>query len=180
MVKDMIINLHKTTGKTIDEWKAIVQASGLQKHGEIVKFLKEQHGIGHGYANMITHEALQSHSVALMAQEEDLAAEWFSGDKAVIKPLYDRVMEIVSGFGDDIEQSPKKAYMSLRRNRQMACVGPFTKTRMDLQIHLKGHPGTDRLKEVKGGMTSHVVKISSLDEIDAEVVAWLREAYEKC
>ena len=35
-IRDMIANLQKNTGKTIDEWKAIVAASGLQKHGEIV------------------------------------------------------------------------------------------------------------------------------------------------
>jgi predicted transport protein len=179
-IKDMVANMEKTTGKGMAEWKSIIDASGLKKHGEIVKFLKETHGIGHGYANMITHEAQQSHSAALVAQDVDLQAEWFAGDKAAIKPLYDKTMEIIRAFGKDIEESPKKAYMSLRRNRQFACVGPFTKTRMDLQIHLKGHPETDRLKAVKGGMTSHVVKISSLLEIDDEVIAWLKEAYANC
>lgn len=179
-IKDMIANLEKTTGKGIDAWRAIVAASGLKKHGEIVKMLKEQHGIGHGYANMITHESLQSHAAALTAQGEDLTADWFTGDKAAIKALYDHVMGIILAFGDDIEQSPKKAYMSLRRNKQFACVGPFTKLKMDLQIQLKGEAGTDRLKEVKGGMTSHVVKLGSIAEVDAEVVAWLKTAYDRC
>lgn len=178
-IKDMIANLQKNTGKAIDEWKAVVAASGLQKHGEIVKFLKETHGIGHGFANMITHESLQSHAGAMVANDVDLVSEMFAG-KESMRPLYDKAMEIILALGNDIEQSPKKGYMSLRRNRQFACVGPFTKTKMDLQIHLKGQAGTDRLKEVKGGMTSHVVKISSIDELDAEVVAWLKTAYAAC
>jgi predicted transport protein len=179
-IKDMIANLQKTTGKSIDEWKAIVAASGLQKHGEVVKMLKETHGIGHGYANMITHEPQQSHAVALVAQGEDLTADWFTGDKAAMKPIYDHIMGIIMALGSDIEQAPKKGYMSLRRNRQFACVGPFTKAKLDLQIHLKGHPGTERLKEVKAGMTSHVMKISSLADVDAEVVDWLKTAYAAC
>ena len=94
--------------------------------------------------------------------------------------LYDNIMGIILAFGSDIEQSPKKGYMSLRRTRQFACVGPFTKTKLDLQIHLKHHEGTDRLKPVKAGMTSHVVKIGSIAEVDDEVIAWLREAYMAC
>ncbi len=175
--KDMLASMQKTTGKSMAEWQVIVDATGLKKHGEIVKFLKEMHGITHGYANMITHDTQKSHAVALVEADVDLEAEWFAGDKAAMKPLYDKVMEIILALGNDIEQAPKKAYMSLRRTRQFACVGPFTKARMDLQIHLKGHADTDRLKSVKAGMTSHVMKISRLEEIDAEVIDWLQAAY---
>lgn len=178
-IKDIVGNLQKTTGKSIDEWKAIVAASGLKKHGEVVKFLKETHGITHGYANMITHAVNESHAAAIVEKGEDVSADWFTG-KEGMKAVYDHIMGIVLAFGNDIEQSPKKGYMSLRRNRQFACVGPFTKAKLDLQIHLKGHTETDRLKAVKAGMTSHVVKIASIAEVDAEVIAWLKEAYAAC
>lgn len=177
--KDMLASMQKTTGKNMDEWKAIVDASGLKKHGEIVNFLKQTHGITHGYANMITHDTQKSHAVALVEANVDLESEWFVG-KENMRPLYDKAMEIILALGTDIDKAPKKGYMSLRRTRQFACVGLFTKSKMDLQIHLKGHPDTDRLKSVKAGMTSHVVKIGSLEEIDAEVVAWLKEAYAAC
>jgi predicted transport protein len=175
--KDMLASMQKTTGKRMPEWQVIVDATGLKKHGEIVKFLKETHGVTHGYANMITHDTQKSHAVALVEGNVDLETEWFAGGKVAMKPIYDKAMEIILALGNDIEQAPKKAYMSLRRTRQFACVGPFSKARMDLQIHLKGHPDTDRLKSVKDGMTSHVVKISHIDEIDAEVIAWLKAAY---
>jgi predicted transport protein len=178
-IKDMIANLQKTTGKDMDAWKAIVVASGLQKHGEIVKFLKDTHGVTHGFANMITHTANASHAAAIVDKGEDLTADWFTGKEAM-QPLYGHIMGIIAAMGNDIVESPKKGYMSLRRNRQFACVGPFTKAKLDLQIHLKGHAETDRLKAVKAGMTSHVVKIASLDEVDAEVIAWLQAAYDAC
>lgn len=178
-IRDMIANLQKTTGKSMDEWKTIVVASGLTKHGEIVKHLKEVHGLTHGFANMITHTANQSHAAAIVEKGEDVTADWFTG-KEGMKALYEHIMGILLAFGTDIESSPKKGYMSLRRNRQFACVGPFTKAKLDLQIHLKGHADTDRLKSVKAGMTSHVVKISSVDEVDAEVIGWLQAAYDAC
>ena len=33
-------NIEKNTGKTLAEWYAIVNNSGLSKHGEMVSFLK--------------------------------------------------------------------------------------------------------------------------------------------
>jgi predicted transport protein len=179
MVADMMAGLKEKSGKDLAEWKAVIEASGLQKHGEIVSMLKTEHGLGHGYANMIVHVAKESHAAAV-SQHTDLEAEWFAGDKAALRPMYDRIMAIIRGFGNDIEESPKKAYMSLRRNKQFACVGPGSKTRIDLQVQLKGHAATERLEEQKGGMTSHKVKINSLEEIDEEVQAWLRQAYDAC
>ena len=37
----MIENLHKNTGKTLEQWIDIVKEQNFAKHGEIVKFLKE-------------------------------------------------------------------------------------------------------------------------------------------
>jgi hypothetical protein len=36
-------NLHKNTGKPLEEWIEVVKKERLLKHGEIMKFLKEQH-----------------------------------------------------------------------------------------------------------------------------------------
>jgi putative hemolysin len=58
MLKAMIENLPKTTGKSIDEWRRIVAKTKLAKHREIVKYLKAEHGIGHGYANQIAQRSL--------------------------------------------------------------------------------------------------------------------------
>ena len=44
-------------GEAMAEWVAIVRASGLQKHGEMVAMLKADHGLGHGNANLIAIRA---------------------------------------------------------------------------------------------------------------------------
>ena len=49
----MIAGLPEKTGKSLDEWRKIVQKAGLTKHKEIVTLLKTQHGVTHGFANMI-------------------------------------------------------------------------------------------------------------------------------
>ena len=49
----MIENLHKNTGKNLEDWITIVKNENFVKHGEMVSFLKEQHSLTHGFANLI-------------------------------------------------------------------------------------------------------------------------------
>ena len=53
MEKAMLKKMIEKTGKPIEEWIKIVKEKDFFKHGEIVKFLKEQYLITHGYANLI-------------------------------------------------------------------------------------------------------------------------------
>ena len=49
----MLENLHKNTGKTLEQWIEIVKKQNFEKHGEILKFLKEKHSFTHGFTNMV-------------------------------------------------------------------------------------------------------------------------------
>jgi hypothetical protein len=87
---------------------------------------------------------------------------------------------MIEKFGGDVEVAPKKGYVSLRRRKQFALIQPSTATRLDVGINLKNKPASKRL-EASGAfnaMVSHRVRVSRLEEIDAELQAWLREAYE--
>lgn len=174
----MIVNLKQKTGKSIAEWLKIVGKAKLAKHGEIVKFLKSEHGVTHGYANLIAHQALQQD--APDTGGDGLVAAQYSGDKAGLKPIYDDLIAAVQKFGNDVEISPKKTYVSLRRRKQFGLIQPSTKTRIDVGINLKGVPPTDRL-EPSGSfnaMVSHRVRVSASSDVDNELIAWLKRAYE--
>lgn len=174
----MIAKLEQSTGKTIAQWVEIAKGSGRQKHGEIVKYLQTEHGLTYGYANLVTHTA--NSSAASMSDDRDaLIDAQYAGAKAALRPIYDRLVEIIKGFGDDVEFVPMKAYVSARRNKQFACLQPSTKTRFDVGIKLKGVAPTERLTEGGfNGMVSHLVKVNDLAEIDDELIAWLKQAYE--
>ncbi|HRG83924.1 MAG TPA: DUF4287 domain-containing protein [Chitinophagaceae bacterium] len=131
-----IANIEKTTGKKLAEWIAIVNKSGFSKHGELVSFLKEKHGFTHGNANVIVHYAKQSHAGAAESGD-DLVNDQYRG-KENLKPWYDQIMAEVKKFGTDLELSPKKAYVSLRRKKQFELIQPSTKDRLDVGINLKG------------------------------------------
>jgi len=175
----MIANLPAKTGKSLDEWLAVAAKSGKAKHGEIVKYLKTEHGLTHGYANQIALRAVAAAHPS--ADGGDSIAAQYAGAKAALKPIYDKLLKIVQGFGKDFEAAPKKAYVSLRRNKQFAILQPSTSTRLDVGINLKGVKPTGRL-EPSGSfnaMLTHRVRVESIKDIDAELTKWLRQAYDE-
>ena len=52
-LKTMIDNMPEKTGKSLDEWKRLLKTKEFSKHSEAVKFLKEEFGVTHGFANTI-------------------------------------------------------------------------------------------------------------------------------
>ena len=60
-----------------------------------------------------------------------------------------------------------------------ATIGPATKTRVDVGLNNKGVDATERLlAEPPGRMCQYKVKVTDPAEVDAELIAWIRSAYE--
>jgi len=180
MLASMIANLKEKTGKSLEDWVKIAKASKLAKHGEIVKFLKSEHDMGHGYANLVAQTLL---SGAAPGQNEGggdaLVDAQYADAKAGLKPIYDALIAAIGKFGSDIEVSPKKTYVSLRRSKQFALIQPSTATRVDVGINLKGEPAKGRLEESGSfnAMVSHRVRVESVKDVNAELIGWLKKAY---
>ena len=170
-----LANIEKRTGKSLAELTAIVKSSGLAKHGEIRDMLKTKLGLGHGDANTLTHIALKP--AAESAGTDDVLDSIYTGPKAALRPIHDKLMKAIAKLGE-FETAPKKAYVSLRRKKQFAMIGPATNARVEVGINMKGVPGTDRLLEQPaGGMCQYKVKLTSESEVDAELLGWLKQAY---
>lgn len=181
MANAMIANMKDKTGKTLEQWTAIAKKTGATRHGEIVKALKGDHGLTHGYANLVAHKLLKSDAGSQASGGTDLVAAQYAGPKADLRPIYDAVIKAAKSFGKDVEVSPKKTYVSLRRSKQFALVQPSTRTRVDLGINLKGEQPAGRLEKSGSfnAMVSHRVRLEQPAEVDDEVTAWLRKAWEQ-
>ena len=168
-------NIEAKTEKSLDELLKMILASRFSKHGEIRDFLKTNLALGHGDANVLAHMALKAETGPQAASPED---EIYSGPKADLRPVHDKLMAAVKGFGA-FEVAPKKGYLSLRRKKQFAMVGPATRTQIEVGLNLKGQAPTDRLIAIPpGGMCQFKVRISSMKEVDAELLSWVRLAYD--
>ncbi|WP_290495879.1 DUF5655 domain-containing protein [Hyphomonas sp. UBA4494] len=175
MLESMKQGLLEKTGKPLDHWTDLVRKSGLEKFGDQMKLLKTEHGLTHGYANL----ACQAAKGRLDANEGDMLANQYSG-KESLRPIFDALAAHAGALGKDVEIAPKKTSVAFRRSKNFAVVTPATKTRVDLGLNLKGTPGTNRLLEEKpGGMCTHKVRLTSVTDVDAELKAWLAEAYTK-
>ncbi len=173
----MIENLHKNTGKSLVQWIQIVKSQNFVKHGEIVKFLKEQHELTHGFANLVAHKANES-DAGSADNQNDLITKQYKG-KEHLKSFYDKLISEIQSFGNDIEIAPKNSYVSLRRKIQFATLNPATKTRYEIGINLKGQEPTGKLEAEKpNAMCSHKINITDINDIDKEVIEWIKTAYE--
>ncbi|RYZ31171.1 MAG: DUF4287 domain-containing protein [Chitinophagaceae bacterium] len=169
-------NIESTSGIKLDQWTTIIKNCGFSKHGEIVNFLKKEHGLGHGNANMLVHYANKSHSG--FGKEDELLTQQFEG-KEEWKGLYDQLITEIKKFGDDIEISPKKAYVSVRRQKQFAILQPSTKNRFDIGLNIKDFPPNVVLEPAGSWntMCTHRIKITKQEDLTDQVIQWVREAY---
>jgi len=181
-IETQLSNIQAKTGKTLDELSALVRQSGLTKHGQIRDMLIADLGLGYGDANTLVHYALQSDG-ARAAQAEGLTTNdvldgIYAGPKASLRPIHDALMAEIDKFGP-FEIAPKKDYVSLRRKKQFAMIGPVTKTRVEVGLNMKGMEATERLvAQPAGGMCNYKVKVVEVGEVDAELITWIRQAYD--
>lgn len=169
-------NIEARTGRSLDVWRSEMAASGKAKHGELRAWLIERHGVGYGDANRLAHEAKGPASSPV--EPTDVLDEIYAGKKAHLRPVHEAVMAALAPWGE-FEVSPKKGYVSLRRKKQFAMLGPKTNERAELGLNLKADVASARVIAQKpGGMCQYAVALTTHEEVDAEVVSVLRQAFD--
>jgi len=179
-------NIQARTGKTIAELHAAVAATGAAKHGERRSWLMAHFQLGYGDANAVALFINKpvpdlgggAPTAAATAVTDDSMAAIYTGAKSGLRPLHDAVMSQIRAFGD-FEEAPKKSYVSLRRKKQFAMVGPATKDSVEIGLNAKDLPAHARLKlQPAGSMCNATTRITSAAEVDALLTGWLRRAYD--
>jgi hypothetical protein len=179
-VQTQLDNIQKKTGKSLAELSAIVKSSGLTRHGELRDMFKETLGLSHGDANSLVHAILESDGTrAAEGKSADAVLdEIYSGAKSGFRPIHEILMKHIVKFGE-FEIVPKKGYVSLRRKKQFAMIGPKTNTRFEVGINAKDLKKNARLLEQpKGSMCNYIVNVTDVKEVDAELITWIKSAFE--
>ena len=177
-----LANIEKRTGKSLDELARVIRASGLSKHGEIRDMLKRDLGMGHGDANTLVHITLksdgQSAADATGQSGEDVLAAIYAGPKTALRPIHEALMKRIVAFGP-FETAPKKGYVSLRRKKQFAMIGPATNSRVEVGLNMKDVRQPHGSKPSRpAGCARLKVKLTNPKEVDAELTSWIRRAYD--
>jgi predicted transport protein len=170
-------NIEARTGKTLQQLIAHVKSSEISKHTEIVNLLKADFSLGYGDANAIAHLAKQSDTVKVNVSADPLD-ELYVGPKASLRPIHESLLSHMNRFGV-FEAAPKQKYISYRRKKQFAMIGPATNTRVELGLNIKELPDSPRLEKLPAGkMCNFQVKLTDAAQVDAELVAWIKTAYD--
>ena len=194
-IATQIRNIEARYGKTMAQWSAIVAASGLTRHQDVVALLKTEHGLPHGAAHRISLTVRQqsapgpanpgpaSPGQATPATPEDPVSALYTGRKASLRPVHEALMTAVLALGDDVEVAPRKGYLSLRRGRQFAMIQPSGAGRIDVGLILPATPETQpgpRLESAArfNALFTHRVRVLAGADIDPGLTAWLRLAYQ--
>jgi hypothetical protein len=182
-LKAYLDNIEAKTGKTPQDFRVLAEKKGLLregvKTGEIVAWLKEDFGLGQGHAMAIVL-TLQSATQPKLSRDEQVAKH-FKGDKARWRKPYDELLTRVREFGPDVSVAPTNSYISILRKGKKFAIIQVTSDRLDIGIKLKGAKTTDRFEAAGAwnNMVTHRVRISDTKQIDTEVLAWLKEAFDE-
>ncbi|KXK14207.1 MAG: hypothetical protein UZ14_CFX002001275 [Chloroflexi bacterium OLB14] len=179
-IQTQLNNIQKKTGMSIKELTTFANKSGLSKHGELRDMFKQKLGLGHGDANTLVHFVLKSGGThaAQGKSENTILDEIYSGAKAGFRPIHEKLIKEINKFGE-FEIAPKKGYVSLRRKKQFAMIGPKTNTRFEVGINIKGLKKNARLNEQpSGSMCNYTVNLTETKEVDSELIAWIKSAFD--
>jgi len=181
-------NIQTKTGQSIQSLHDALGKTGLTKVGEKRSWLMETYRLGYGDANAVAlyfgkipAELSGSTSSSLgeaTVDAGDPLDSLYTGPKAHLRPLHEAVMSQIKRFGA-YEEAPKKTYISLRRKKQFAMVGPATKDAIEIGLNATNLPADSRLKALpQGAMCQATIRLSKIEEVDADLVGWLRQAFD--
>ena len=175
--------LLERTGKSMEQWAELVKKKGPKTAAERRDWLKKEHGITTNYAWWIVQVADGTYIGADNYNPEKLVEDQYTGKKAALRPVYDKMLEIGRNLGPDVRVCPCETMVPFFRNHVFAQLKAATNSRVDLGLALGDKPAKGRLIDTGGfakkDRITHRIPLEKLDDIDAEVLKFLREAYER-
>jgi hypothetical protein len=188
MTMKWIAELKQKTGRTLEEWLALLKKEGPLTERERREWLKETHGLGTNSAWWLAErsfgkgEEIGDPDEYLRAAEK-YVNEMFSGKKEALRPIYDKLLQVGLKTGKEAKACPCQTIVPLYRNHVFAQIKPTTQTRIDLGFALGDMKTPKRLIDTGGfakkDRITHRIEITSLKDIDEDVKHWLKVAYDR-
>jgi hypothetical protein len=187
MVQKAIVQLKDKTGRSLEEWIECINADGPATVEGRRDWLKQTHGIGTNYASWLADWSLgqgkeDGDPEKYLAAAEKYVADMYSGVKAALKPIHDELYTLGRALGADVMLCPCKTIVPMYRNNVFAQIKPTTNKRIDLGFALKATPASGRLIDTGGyakkDRITHRIPLESVEQIDDEVMNWLKVAYD--
>lgn len=189
MVQKWVAELKAKTGRTLEEWIALVKKEGPKDEKARREWLKSKQKFGTNGAWWIAERAEgkggeEDTPEAYLKTAVRYVEEQYAGPKEKLRPIYDELLKLGKSLGDDVKACPCKTIVPLYRKHVFAQIKPTTNTRIDLGFALTHYKGKlpKRLIDT-GGLAkkdriTHRIEITATEQIDDEVKKWLKTAYD--
>lgn len=191
-VRDWIEKLRVTTGRTLPQWLAVIKKDGPTGEAELRAWLTEEFGLGTNSARWLVDLATgknreETDEGAYLRSCPGTVDAMYAGKKVALRAIHDRLEAIALSLGDEAKLCPCKTMVPVYRRHVVAQIKPTTNTRIDVGLSL-GDPklvkGGGKRLIVTGGFEkkdriTHRIEVRSVEQIDEELVGWMRRAYER-
>jgi hypothetical protein len=189
MVQKWIAELKEKTGRSLDEWIALVKKEGPKDEQAQRQWLKIQHKLGTNSAWWIAarvagKESEEDSPEKYLAAAPEYVEKQYAGKKAALRPIFEKLLAMGKAVGRDVKACPCLTVVPLYREHVFAQIKPTTNARVDMGFALAKYKGKlpKRLIDT-GGLAkkdriTHRIELRNVDEIDEEVKKWMKTAYE--
>ena len=185
MIQHAIARLPEKTGRSLDEWIAVIKKHGPKGDTARREWLKHTHKLGTNYAGWLADAAAgkgeNGDPDTYLDTAERYVKEMFAGARAPMRRVYDVLLERGLSLGDDVKACPCKTIVPLYRTHVFAQIKPATRARIDLGLALGKTKAPKRLIDTggleKGDRITHRIEIAAVGDIDEDIMRWLKRAY---
>lgn len=171
-----LAGIQERSGTSLDEAFRILEESSLEEHDALQSLLEDETGMDHRDADILVHVFRQRGEDAPRTLEGELD-RIYSGERRELRSIHDVILEKLEQLGD-FDVSAKQTYVSLRREKRFATVGPVRETHVEVGLDVEGLAAGDRLRRDGLGGSRYSVRISDPEEVDDELLEWMRRAFE--
>lgn len=177
----MTESMRKRTGRTLQEWVNLVLSIDIDPldQNAVRRWLKTEHGVLQNSQWAIADAAARAAGWQEPTPEEYVDQQ-YTGAKAALRPIFDRLREIIEGFGEDVRMEGRSTYTPFVRRRQFVAIAAATRTRMDVGLRYIQAPDSGLLVVANApGQATHRMSLASVGEVSKEVKGLLRIAYDQ-
>jgi Domain of unknown function (DUF5655) len=187
MVQKWVAELPVKTGKTFDQWVALVRQLLRLTAKEKREYLRAEFGIGTIAAGWLVEAAdgtatWDADPISYLRAADGYVTALYAGAKTHLLPIFEALVAAGRALGPDVLVCPCKSMVPLYRTRVFAEIKPATRTRVDLALALGGVPARGVLtvneqRVKKGDRLTHLISLATPKDVTATVKKWLKAAY---
>jgi Domain of unknown function (DUF5655)/Domain of unknown function (DUF4287) len=188
MVQKWVDELKSKTGRSLEEWIAMVKKEGPKDEKSRREWLKTKHKLGTNSAWWIAERAEgkgeDDSPEAYLKSAARYVEEQYAGQREKLRPIFGELLKLGRSVGADVKVCPCKTIVPLYRQHVFAQIKPTTNSRIDFGLALTHYKGKlpKRLIDTGGfakkDRITHRIELTSTAQIDAEVKKWLKTAYD--